>query len=230
MPEKRERWYNCQQPRKPKQWKPRKEKPAAPPPFGYPSVLLILSHFMWGMSWVGLILATLGTQWKRIGTWWTGVTDLWKALKLITWPDPKVTARKKKHLGKKRLLMLALAIAVKKANVMPHIDLLSGASALQRLRSRRGKNGLLMTGNLNNEELRVVRDAVAAMPGELVQKGDSKLVIVDTGCTISASGDQSDFESGSLKKMDEEWALQGIGGSLKATHEGMMRMEVVTDH
>ena len=41
-----------------------------------------------------------------------------------------------------------------------------------------------MTGNLNNEELGMVRDAVAAMPAELVQKGDSKLVIVDTGCSM----------------------------------------------
>jgi hypothetical protein len=112
-------------------------------------------------------------------------------------------------------MMLTLAIAVKKADIMPRIGLLSAASALRRLHSSsRGKNGLLMTGHLNDDELGVVRDVVAAMPGELVQKGDSKLVIVDTGCTISASGDRSDFESGSPKKVDEEWALQGIDGSL----------------
>ena len=130
MLEKLGRWYNYQQPRELKQWKPRKEDPVSPPPFDYPSVLLVLSHFMWGMSWVGLILATLGTQWKRIGTWWTGGTSLWEALKLITWPDPKAEARNKKLIGKRRLLMLALAIAVKKADIMPHIDLLSGDSSL----------------------------------------------------------------------------------------------------
>ena len=73
--------------------------------------------------------------------------------------------------------MLALAMVVKKANIMPHFNLVSSVSALQ---------------HLNNAELRVVRDAVAAMPDELVQKGDSKMGIMDTGCTISASGEKSD--------------------------------------
>ena len=75
-----------------------------------------------------------------------------------------------------------------------------------------------MTAKLTESELEFVREAVASLSGSLVQEGDSKMVIVDTGCTVTASGDKTDFEPCSLMKLKDSWALEGIGGALKATH------------
>ena len=54
-------------------------------------------------------------------------------------------------------------------------------------------------------------------------------MIVDTGCTVTASGDITDFEPCSLMKLKDSWTLEGIGGALKATHKGIIRYEVMTD-
>ena len=117
MLEKHGQWFNCQQPRELKLLKPRKENPVALPPLGYLSILVVLSHFMWVMSWVGIILSSMGMQWKRISAWGTSAVSTWKALKLITWPDPMVEGWSKKNLAKRILLIFALAIVVK--NIMP---------------------------------------------------------------------------------------------------------------
>ena len=125
--------------------------------------------------------------------------------------------------------MLALLITKKMADTMPYIDLLTEKPLTAQLKKRRGKNGLLMTAKLTESELEFVREAVASLSGSLVQEGDSKMVIVDTGCTVTASGDKTDFEPCSLMKLKDCWALEGIGSALKATHKGNIRFEVVTD-
>ena len=67
------------------------------------------------------------------------------------------------------------------------------------------------------------------MPGELLNKGDVIPTIVDTGATISATGNQNAFVPGTLKEMEEPWELEGIGGTLKVTHTGLLNLEVVAD-
>ena len=118
---------------------------------------------------------------------------------------------------------------MKMADTMSYMDLLTEKPLTAQLKKRRGKNGLLITAKLTESELEFVREAVASLSGSLVQEGDSKMVIVDTGCTVTASGDKTDFEPCSLMKLKDSWALEGIGGGLKATHKGIIRYEVVTD-
>ena len=200
-------------------------------PIGYPCVLMLLSSIMWSMQSVGLVLKMMGLKWSEFRSTYFGlfatISAQWAALKLYVWASYK--SKKNAGTGKKQVLMLALLIAMKMADTMPYMDLLTEKPLTAQLKKRRGKNGLLMTAKLTESELEFVREAVASLSGSLVQEGDSKMVIVDTGCTVTASGDKTDFEPCSLMKLKDSWALEGIGGALKATHKGIIRYEVVTD-
>ena len=125
--------------------------------------------------------------------------------------------------------MLGLLVASNLADSMPHLELKTASDLSKKVRRKRGKNGMLMTGKLSEPERIAIRKAVASLPDDLLEKGDAKLVIVDTGCTESASGDENDFVPGTLQPMKHGVALEGIGGSLEATHRGMIRYEVVMD-
>ena len=200
-------------------------------PIGYPCVLMLLSSIMWSMEFVGHVLKMMGLKWSEFCSTYFGlfatISAQWAALKLYVWASYK--SKKNAGTGKKQVLMLALLIAMKMADTMPYMDLLTEKPLTAQLKKRRGKNGLLMTAKLTESELEFVREAVASLSGSLVQEGDSKMVIVDTGCTVTASGDKTDFEPCSLMKLKDSWALEGIGGALKATHKGIIRYEVVTD-
>ena len=200
-------------------------------PIGYPCVLMLLPSIMWSMQSVGLVLKMMGLKWSEFRSAYFGlfatISAQWAALKLYVWASYK--SKKNAGTGKKQVLMLALLIAMKMADTMPYMDLLTEKPLTAQLKKRRGKNGLLMTAKLTESELEFVREAVASLSGSLVQEGDSKMVIVDTGCTVTASGDKTDFEPCSLMKLKDSWALEGIGGALKATHKGIIRYEVVTD-
>lgn len=204
-------------------------------PIGFPCALMMLGMIMWSMQSVGMMLKTMSLTWIAYHQrYFELITGNWNALKEYLWP-PKTTKTKearakKEQMGKKRLLMLALLIAIKKAGSIPSIDILGQKSAFKLLQKRRGKNGLLMTGKLNESELATVREAISALPGTLINKGDVKPVIVDTGCTVSASGDSTDFVPGSLKKMESAIELEGIGGSLQVSHKGTLKYEVVLDN
>jgi hypothetical protein len=67
------------------------------------------------------------------------------------------------------------------------------------------------------------------MPGGLLRKGDVFNAIVDTGATISCTSNKEAFVPNSLKKIEVPWECEGIGGSLKVTHTGLLNLEVVAD-
>jgi hypothetical protein len=54
-------------------------------------------------------------------------------------------------------------------------------------------------------------------------------VIIDTGCSRTVTGFADDFVSGTLKKLSKPSRMDGIGGSLSATHEGQVHYEVIND-
>jgi hypothetical protein len=126
--------------------------------------------------------------------------------------------------------MLGLLIAMKKAGSVPGINLRQDKCKFNLLNKKQGRNGLLLTGKLAESDLVMVRKAIAALPGALIHKGDTKPVIVDTGCTGSTSGNITDFIPDSLERTTGPIALEGIGGSLQVTHSGTLWYKVVTDN
>ena len=235
-------WKECRQWQLPPEAIPKvqpvKRDRAKPDPIGFPYALMILGMIMWSMQSVGMMLKSISLTWNDYEhKYFELITDNWNALKVYLWPPPPVevteaskTRANKAQTGKKRLLMMALLIAIKKAGSIPHIDIVGNKSVFKALQKRRGKNGLLMTGKLKESELAIVREAILALPGTLINEGDVKPVIVDTGCTVSASGDLTDFIPDSMSEIKEAIALEGIGGSLQVTQKGTLRYEVVLDN
>jgi Reverse transcriptase (RNA-dependent DNA polymerase) len=228
-------WKECRQWQLPSEATPKatttKRDRTKPDPIGFPCALMLLGMIMWSMECVGMMLKTMNLTWNNYhNKYFEMITNNWPDLKRYLWPNEIPKPNKTQEMGKKRLLLLALLIAIKKAGSIPTIDVRGQQSAFKILQKRRGKNGLLMTGKLKESELATVREAILALPGTLIHKGDVKPVIVDTGCTTSASGDHTDFIPDSLMEIKEAIALEGIGGSLQVTHKGTMRYEVVLDN
>jgi hypothetical protein len=67
------------------------------------------------------------------------------------------------------------------------------------------------------------------MPASLFTPNDSKYVIVDTGASTCATSEKSDFVTGTLQELSQPFALDGIAGSIKGTHLGKCRYEVLSD-
>ena len=58
---------------------------------------------------------------------------------------------------------------------------------------------------------------------------DSKHLIIDTGASTSVTGDKSDFMPDTVKALEKPFPLDGIAGSLTATHVGTCSFEALTD-
>ena len=86
-----------------------------------------------------------------------------------------------------------------------------------------------MTAKLSTEGSSKVRKSLESLPAYIFTQNDSKQIIVDTGASVTASGDKSDFLPETFTPLSEPIPLDGIGGSLEATHRGICRFEVITD-
>jgi hypothetical protein len=57
------------------------------------------------------------------------------------------------------------------------------------------------------------------MPQDLLTAGDSFELIVDTGCTKTATGYEEDFVDGSVVNLDRALNMAGIAGGLAVERE-----------
>ena len=211
-----------------------------PTPFGYPSPLMILSCLMLSMHFIGLLLKSMGFTWDKF--WWTYFA-LFRQLKWVyppTWfrkgPDkpststliPKQTPKQRK----KKLLLLALLIGIRKVQALAHVAPTSDSQLHRRIRQAtrgRGHNKKLLMTKLAPDEQACVLQALKALPDTLLDSGDLKSSIIDTGASFHATGYLSDFVPGSLKELHQPLKLDGIAGSLTATKEGTLRHIVLSD-
>ena len=200
-----DKWYDCKTWRLPRIFSPRAPKDRGAP-IGYPCVLMILSSFMWSMYSVGILLASKGLTWAEFQWEYFQITSKtvleyfrgkWNGL----WPPPRqIDKGKAKDMVKScasRLALLALVIALQKAYSMPEISLHRGFKELRNIhRKRRGRDGLLMTAKLTDVEREKVIESIAALPGQLLEKGDVINTILDTGASISCSSNKAAFVPG----------------------------------
>ena len=54
-------------------------------------------------------------------------------------------------------------------------------------------------------------------------------MITDTGCSQTCWGYEKDFIPGSLTKLDQLILMDGVAGSLFATHTGMLEIKLLND-
>ena len=92
------------------------------------------------------------------------------------------------------------------------------------------RNGTMLVGKINDDEVRLrLRKIIADEPvGLLSQNGDFDLII-DTGCTKSATAFSDDFVPNSLTTMDYPIRMDGIAGCLTIKQKGTVRYEIVDD-
>ncbi len=79
---------------------------------------------------------------------------------------------------------------------------------------------MLNTAKLSSEGASQIREALKAPPAQLFNPGDSKYIIVDSGCTDISTGDKDDLIPGTIEPLENPKAMDGIGGTLLATHRG----------
>jgi hypothetical protein len=129
-------------------------------------------------------------------------------------------------------LIRALQIASQLALVgVPNITLLEDRSLRQNLR-RHKRCGLLATTKLNNEDMTRLRQVLSDFEPQSLYSSttsDSFYLIVDTGCSHSATGCSDDFIPGSIRDLDTPLEMEGIAGGLEIRQMGRVRYELLTD-
>ena len=236
-------WYNCRRcpklletkaPVKPKP-KRRKVKKVVPSQDAFPCVLMLVSYLMLTMYTVGSMFMGAAAQWKQ---YWMHMFDsikvpqaLYRRLKLFLWPPPEQKKQVERHKAhRKKLLLTALAIAALKADgAAPKIHLSKHRSLRRHVRKATNKHGTLLSSKLSTEGVKQVRNALQALPADLFQQGDSQFLIIDSGASDTASGDKNDAVPGTIEALPTPRKMDGIGGTLEATHKCTFRYEVLAD-
>ena len=68
-----------------------------------------------------------------------------------------------------------------------------------------------------------------SLPSYLLNKGDTKPIILATGCSRSYTGFRCDFLEGDIVQLCHTYLMGGIGTSLGETHKLILHYEVIND-
>ncbi len=236
-----ELWFDCRRRLKVHESKPkssvkavpvkREPKPKAPIVItSFPSVLMLLSYVMISMYNVGMRLRLLGVTKDPVEAQWKErIVALYERLKLYWWPPPEQNEIVRNKAHHKKMLLTALAIAMMKADAAAPPIYLSEDFAFRQEIRRASRHGVLNTAKLSPEGAAYVRKAVDGMPAWLFQPGDSHYILVDSGCSDSCTGDKEDLIPETVEALEKPRPMDGVGGTLMATHRGKFRYEILAD-
>ena len=108
--------------------------------------------------------------------------------------------------------------AFSKSTSVPNINL-SGERILEmKLRKERGKDGKPRICKLSVFELNQVRSVFERLTSALLNKGDTKPIILDTGCSRSSTGFRNEFSDGTQVRLCHTHLIYAIGTGLEAIH------------
>jgi hypothetical protein len=212
--------------------------------------MVLTSTIMMSMWWVGLLLSFLKLTWHSLRNFTTSKLEFCFARRTKKPPDPvseylKEYRQREEALGGKRsfwsrlfrlpissdrllYMMLALNAGIALARSHPQIMLPQNRELRNRLRPFR-KNGFLLTATIKDEVCLKLRKHLADEPiGLISTTGDFDLV-VDTGCTKTATGFASDFIPNTLHNLPKPIQMDGIAGGLMISQEGQVKYEIVDD-
>jgi hypothetical protein len=193
---------------------------------------MMLSFMILPMHTVGFLLRLCGLRWRErqehLYSKFQFPLNSFKELKLYWWPPHKSATRSGKN--RKKRLLTVLSMALMRANAAaPPITWSADRSFLQTIKRAKGRNGMLLTARLSTEGAMRVRKALEALPSCYFTPDEDKQLIVDTGASVKATGDMDDFIPSTVEVLHGPHPMDGIGGSLNATHKGRVRYEVITD-
>ena len=92
-----------------------------------------------------------------------------------------------------------------------------------------GNNRILMTSRLSEEGVAQIQNALKELPAQLFTPEDSKYIIIDSGCSCTATGDMTDLIPSTVQVLQQPKPMDGIGGTLNATHKGQFLYEFLAD-
>jgi Reverse transcriptase (RNA-dependent DNA polymerase) len=191
---------------------------------------------MWNMCFIGMVLKASGFTWDtfKMLTYFS----LFQSVFVFPpfWsrraPDKPSRPALSPAAQRKKLLFLSLLVALRSVQGLAHVGSPSESHLRRRIRHAtrgRGNAAKLLMTRLNIDEQNSILQALKSLPDTLLDPGDLKSVIADTGASFNATGYKEDFEPGSLKSLAVPIKLDGIAGSLMATHEGNIQSTVLTD-
>ena len=97
------------------------------------------------------------------------------------------------------------------------------------MRKYRDKQGFLLPNKVPNEMLPRLRGLLQLTQcHELIAQNDILDIIVDTGCTNSATPFKSDFVKNSMFKLAHPIAIEGVGGDIVVEYAGILKWEFIT--
>ena len=96
------------------------------------------------------------------------------------------------------------------------------------MRKYRGKQGFMSSNKVPNEMLPSLRGLLQLTQcHELIAQNDILDIIVDTGCTNSATPFKSDFVKNSMFKLAQPIEFEGVGGDIMVEYAGILKWEFI---
>ena len=157
---------------------------------------MLLYNIKWILSYIGDTLI----RGKR------NFSDYWNQLlgKILYYPmhtkaqsDTTISSTTRSH-ARKRLLLLGLMAEYTKSTSVPNIDLSGNIMLKIKLGGSRGKVNKLKICKLSYFELNQVRSVLDIIPSALINKGDTKPIILDTGFSRSDTRFKVIFVKGTI--------------------------------
>ena len=188
---------------------------------------MLISYIMWIISFIGDTLRRGERTWD----------DYWNQVLVkifyYTMPakEPPGTIRYRTEISnaRKRLIILGLMAASDKHAGVPNIDLSGERILNMKLIKSRGKDRMLRICKLGDLELQQVIDVLENIPSALINKVDTKPIILAIGFSRSATGFRHGFLEGNLVQMYHTHVMGGICASLGAIHEENPHYEGIND-
>jgi hypothetical protein len=91
------------------------------------------------------------------------------------------------------------------------------------------RNGWLLTAKVSGDVQLKLRKVLVDEPLGLLSRGGEFELIVDSGCTKTATGFEADFIPGTLANLEHPIRMDGIAGGLNIRQEGKVRYEIIDD-
>jgi hypothetical protein len=137
------------------------------------------------------------------------------------------------HHQRKLLLRGLQLAAMLAAQHVPFILLSADRAFRSQLRPYK-RHGFLGTTKLCDDDLvrlcQILSDYEPQALYSSTNKNDTFYLIVDTGCSHSATGCEDDFLPGTLHTLDQPIEMEGIAGGLLIRQKGRVRYELLTDN
>ena len=194
----------------------------------HPCIFMLLSYNNLSMYSIDMMLKEVGMQCKAYCQKPLFTNEgCYKQLNLFWWPPPR---QELNHQHRKKLLLTALAIALMKAYPgAPTLHMSSSRALNDIVHKSTGSNGMLKTENLSEEGAAQIRNALKELPAQLFTPEDSKYIIIDSGCSCTATGDMTDLIPSTVQVLQQPKTMDGIGGTINATHKGQFLYEFLAD-